>query len=361
LDHSIVAAESGRFISWPANNGIWHFADGELLVGFTSSPYLEKSGHNAAGPYIHGLSRSTDGGASWSVEWPDNFVDSDAVDQSPSAVDFTNPDTIIRMIGNGYPTNDDLSHTSGGYFVSHDRGHTWSGLRTLGTLPDHPELAGREFSPRTNYVVHGTTCLMFISTRIVSENRSDIWKSEKVACVRTADGLSFEFLGWVVPKADPYRATMPSGVILADGTIFVAARRRDLDAEPRGGRLDNCWLDGYVSRDRGTTWSFASRVADCGPWNGNPPAVTLTADGRIACVYGNRQRSTIEVVYSRDAGATWSAPTRLRDDFRKDSFGDPDLGYCRVAPGHDGELVATYYWATAERPHQHIAATRWRP
>lgn len=361
MQHSIVAAEVGGFIAWPANNGIWRFADGELLVGYTRSPFAEQSGHNAAGTYRHGLSRSLDGGASWSMEWPEPFVDLCQPDPQPDAVDFTDPDVIVRMIGNGYPTNDDLSHAAGGYLVSRDRGRTWSGLRPLGTLANHSAFAGREFSARTNYLVDGPACLMFVSTRIPSDDKAALWQSEKIACIRTVDGLAFEFLGWVVPPDDPFRATMPAAARLDDGGLFVAARRRNLRVEPRGGRLDPCWIDGYVSRDGGRSWRFAGQIAETGAWNGNPPALLHMDDGRLCCVYGNRDRATIEAVISTDGGSRWSAPSVLRSDFERDRFGDPDLGYCRLAAGMNGELVATYYWATQARPHQHIAATRWRP
>lgn len=361
MHHSIVAAEPGTFISWPANNGVWRFADGELLVGHTWSPYAEQSGHNAAGPYRHALSRSMDGGASWVVERPAPFVDNLHPEGGATALDFTDKNLIIRMVGNGYPTNDDLNHPQGGFIVSWDRGRTWSGLRPFGDFAERPEMAQRECSARTNYLVDGSVCLLLVSTRIPSTDKASLWQSEKVVCLRTEDGVTFEFLGWVVGPEDPFRATMPSGVRLADGTLFVAVRRRNLNVEPRGGRLDMCWIDGYRSQDGGRSWAPAGRVAETGAWNGNPPALALTPDGRICCAYGNRDRATIEAVFSADGGDSWGAPLVLRDDFHKDSFGDPDLGYCRLAAGNDGELVAIYYWATGERPHQHIAATRWRP
>jgi hypothetical protein len=362
LDHSIVFAETGRFIAWPANNGIWRFANGDLLVGHSAGAYVEKKGHNGSEPYRHQLSRSVDGGRTWTTESPTPFVDGTLQHAAPETIDFTDPRLALRMIGNGYPTDNDVHYPDGGFVVSRDEGRTWSGVHAMGNLPAHPEFAGRHSSARTNYLIDGNTCLMFASTRIAADNKPTLWASEKVACVRTDNGRDFEFLGWVVPTSDPYRATMPSGVRVTDGSLFVAARRRHLaaDAAP-GANTDQCWIDGYVSRDGGTTWVPAGKIADTGKWNGNPPALALTADGRIACVYGNRDRATIEAVISSDMGATWSAPTVLREDYHRDSFGDPDLGYCRLTLNSEGELVAAYYWATETHPHHHIAATRWRP
>lgn len=362
MDHSIVFAEIGTFVAWPANNGIWRFADGELLAGMSAGAYLEKKGHNGTEPYRHLLARSTDGGTSWAVEAPAPFVDGTLAQAPPETIDFTAPQLAIRMLGNGYPTDNDIHYPRGGFLVSRDQGRTWSGLHALGTLPDHVEFAGRHFSARTNYLLDGKTCLMFVSTRVQADNKPAVWASEKIACVSTDNGVDFEFRGWVVQPNDPYRATMPSAVRLADGTLFVAARRRHLaaDAAP-GANTDQCWIDGYLSRDGGMAWTHAGKVADTGRWNGNPPALALTDDGRIACVYGNRDRATIEAVFSGDLGAGWSEPTVLRDDYHRDSFGDPDLGYPRLTSNGAGELVATYYWATTQNPYHHIAATRWRP
>jgi hypothetical protein len=61
---------------------------------------------------------------------------------------------------------------------------------------------------------------------------------------------------------------------------------------------------------------------------------------------------------SADNGRTWSIECRLREDFAgPDAFGDVDLGYPRAFVRPDGKVVTVYYWATANRPEQHIAAT----
>lgn len=302
-----------------------------------------------------------DGGATWSSETPAPYVDDSVAEAADGDVDFAHPDIALRLIGNGYPSNE-TNFPRGGYLLSYDRGRSWSGMRSLGTLPDHPEFAGRNFSTRTNYLISGQTCLMFVSSRVQSDDKAVLWGTEKVACVRTSNGRDFDYLGWVVPPSDPYRATMPAAVQVADGTLFLAARRRQLPADAStGANADPCWIDGYLSRDGGQSWSATGRVAETGRWNGNPPALALTADGRLCCVYGNRDRATMEAVFSADLGATWSAPLVLRADYQRDGFGDPDLGYPRLVANADGTLVATYYWATATAPHHHIAATRWRP
>jgi hypothetical protein len=84
-------------------------------------------------------------------------------------------------------------------------------------------------------------------------------------------------------------------------------------------------------------------------------------DGRLCVVHGDRAACRIVARYSADEGASWSPPQVLRDDFQADCYDDPDLGYARVAQRSDDKLVACYYWATSQMPHQHIAATIWTP
>jgi hypothetical protein len=123
---------------------------------------------------------------------------------------------------------------------------------------------------------------------------------------------------------------------------------------------DECWIDAYASNDEGREWAFLSRVGETGAHNGNPPALTRLADGRLCCVYGQRDRRQMIARYSRDEGASWSEELVLRDDYAS-LQDDQDLGYGRLFQRSDGCLVATYYWATKDRPHQHIAATIWAP
>ena len=35
MKHIIVAREEGRFLGWPANDGVWSWAD-EIVVGYTN-------------------------------------------------------------------------------------------------------------------------------------------------------------------------------------------------------------------------------------------------------------------------------------------------------------------------------------
>jgi hypothetical protein len=337
IEHGIVASAPGKFYGWPANgsSATWSWNNGrEILVGYWEGDHVEQPGHNYS-TGIYRLSRSLDGGKSWTFEDPAIFKNPNLTPSaSPGGFNFGSPDFAMRI-------TQDVFH------VSNDRGKTWQGPYLLGL--NDPQLANATLTSRTNYLVTGPkSALLFLSA--APPNATD-----KAFVAETTDGgKTFRFVSWIVPLNDPFRAVMPVARRLNDGSIGVAIRRRDFAKDPP-------WIDYYVSKDGGRSWAFSSRVAETGTWNGNPPGQVVLPDGRIVCVYGNRATKQILARVSGDNGKTWGAAIVLRNDFRPDRFGDPDLGYPQVTVNHVGEVVATYYWATTARPHEHIAVSRFKP
>lgn len=349
MQHVIVYAEEGRFAGWPANNGVWIWGD-EILVGFTTGDYVVSSSHNIGEPYRSWLARSLDGGESWQVEYPSNFVGSGG-DLLPVAepINFTHPDFAMRVEGCAYHGSESPRGT---FYFSYNKGHAWQGPFAFAGLADLPQFVGAEMTPRTDVVVNGPKdCLVFMSAR-----SPEAWGADRTFCARTTDGgLTFDFVTWVVPPSDPYRAVMPSTVRCSATTLVSALRRRNMaDADA------DCWIDAYVSRNDRRNWAFLSRIGETGAYNGNPPALARLRDGRLCCVYGNRNRRQLIARYSRDEGASWSTEHVLRDDYHSVQD-DQDFGYPRLVQRTDGCLVAMVYWATVARSHQHIAATIWDP
>jgi hypothetical protein len=348
MRHSIVYARTGTFCGWPANNGLWAWDGREFLVGFTVGACHEQPGHNILEPYRSALARSVDRGETWRLVEPLNFVGRcGEVQDSPGDIDFAARGAALRVIGTSYHGS---SIAGGAFLVSADRGDTWQGPYSFGALMQHPELQDLEITSRTDYVVDGPeACLLMMSARVPGQIE------DRVFCARTTDsGRSFHFVSWVVPPTDPYRALMPATVRCRSGVLVTAVRRRESGTE-------RCWIDAYASADDGETWDPLGKVRDNGPWNGNPPALIELADGRLCCAFGERRLCRVIARFSADQGQTWSRDLILRSDFVRDSFGDPDLGYVRLAQRDDGKLIAIYYWATRENPHHHIAATIWDP
>ncbi len=348
MEHVVVYAEEGRFAGWPANNGAWSWEGSEILVGFTTGPYEVQKGHNIGHPYTSLLARSTDGGDSWSVETPANFVGrSGTLADVSQAIDFSSPGLALRTVGTGYHGSEE---PRGCFFWSLDRGVTWKGPVHFAGLSDVADLEGAELTPRTSYLANGSDdCLVFLSARSPERRGSD-----RTFCIRTIDGgLTFRFVSWVVPPDDPCRGVMPSVVRCSPSRLVAALRRRDMADGA-------CWIDAYRSDDDGLTWSTASRVGSTGAHNGNPPALVRLEDGRLCCVYGNRDERRVIAAYSSDGGGTWSTHHTVRDGYSSVQD-DQDFGYPRLVLRDDGRLLAMYYWACAECPQQHIAATIWNP
>ena len=335
FEHVLVFGESDKFAAWPANNGVWSWDGKEILVGFSYGGYKVKKSHDIEKPQFNVLGRSTDGGLTWKIEDPENFSGDDVeAKPSPGGINFSHPDFAMRVGGEEF-------------FISYDRGKSWQGPYLFGDF-GLPESELTEITSRTDYIVNGPKdCFIFTAVR-----KPDKFGTDRAFCMRTTDGgKTFKFVSWIVAPEDPYRAVMPSTVRLSGNKLVTAIRRR---AHPK----DECWVDAYISNDNGKSWKFLSRVGETGNWNGNPPALARLTDGRLCCVYGNRTERRMYAGISDDQGATWGERIILRDDFREDT--EQDLGYPRLVQRADGALVAMYYWATKERPQQHIAATIWK-
>ena len=345
IKYVTVASQKGRFLGWPANNGLWKWEDGrEILVGFTNGNFEEQEGHNIGKEQLTNLARSTDGGKTWKREDPENFVGDDGrVIPSPGNIDFGHPDFALRVSAKGYHGSKDKK---GQFFISFNRGKKWEGPYRFNNLNNDKNLEGLEITSRTNYRVTGENSIQIF----MSAGKSDIEfadRSDKPFIAQSTDGgKTFQFAGWVVPWTDPYRAVMPSAVQTGDGKLLMALRRRNPRSEEQ-----SCWIDAFVSNDSGHSWSFLSKISDTGVNNGNPPALAVLNDGRLACCFANRSSRKIFIRISENNGASWDKEVMVRDN--------PytyDMGYPRLLQNNEGDLVALYYIATEECPHSYIEA-----
>lgn len=350
IKHVVVASQRGRFFAWPANNGMWKWNNGkEILVGHTDGPWEEQSGHNIGHPQLTKLARSINGGESWVSEDPENFVGKDGdPEPSPGNINFGHPDFAMRVAAIGYHGTDD---PVGRFFISYDRGKTWSGSYRFNELNGARELEGMQITARTSYIVTGQNSVQIIMTAR-KENIQHASRLDKPFVAETTDGgKTFKFISWVVPWSDQYRAAMPSTIRTQEGKLIVAARRRN----PRDNNQP-CWIDTYISKDNGRTWSFLSKVGETGLHNGNPAGLALLRDGRLACCYGNRTVSQMLVRFSADNGVSWGDQIVIRENPL-----EYDIGYPQLTQNAEGRMVALYYIATRERPHSYIEAAIWEP
>lgn len=357
VEHSIAAIAPDRFHGWPANNGVWQWGN-EILVGFTQGDFVVQRGHNIAGREDSLLSRSTDGGRTWTMFDPEGYLDDDnqkftggGKSPLPQPLDFSDPGFALRIFATGYHGNDD---PEGGFFYSLDRGRTWHGPHALTGLADHPEMHGKVLTPRTDYLVQSASeCLVFISTHEASPDH------KRLACIRTTDGgRTFEFVAWITPESKSSKSIMCQTVQVSEKGFVTAFRKMYGDDRPDT-------IEAYHSEDGCQTWSHLSTVKVM-PTHSNPPALVKLQDGRLCCAYGDRHVGEIRARYSRDHGQTWGPEFIIRDDFQAlpddpDTGLNADMGYVRMTQRPDGKLVAMYYFATADHPQQHIAVSIWTP
>jgi len=360
MKHVVVAHDKGIWCAVPANNGcngpVWQWGD-EILIGYTQGTAdFTKPGHQVdyINPHESYLARSKDGGETWETWKPNDFVGNagflkeDAIPLH-EAIDFTSPGFAMRVEGFGYHGN--AGHH---WFYSEDKGESWKGPYTFGNLLEHPQLAGREFTGRTAYLVNASSeMFLFLSVRDSEGIKLEVSTSDKVFLAKTTDGgMSFDFVSWVVPPSDPHRAVMPAPVRMSETELLATIRRKD--------REGVCWIDCYGSQDNGESWAFLSRVGETGGSNGNPPAMVKLEDGRVCCVYGNRDDSLMIARTSADGGNSWGPEQIIRDGLQSRN-GHPDLGYPRLFQRTDGNMVATYFWCSPDKPETHIAATIFEP
>jgi hypothetical protein len=360
--HVVVYHDPTKWAAVPANNSAngpnWQW-DNEMVVGFTRGEAdFSGGGHQVADdkPQLSWLARSKDGGETWTVWDPEGYQGDpghrmdDAVPPL-GGINFTSPGFMLRVEGYGYHGNFGQQ-----WLYSLDKGASWKGAYTFGDLLQHPELAGKQFTSRTAYIVNGPSdCFLFLSVRAPNLDINVISPTDKVFLVKTTDGgKTFRFVSWVVSPEDPSRAVMPAPVRISATKMVVAIRRRN-DKESIV-----CWIDCYQSTDNGESWVFLSKVGDTGGSNGNPPAMIRMIDGRLCCTYANRDRRAMLARFSTDEGKTWGAELLLRDDM-KSVNGSADIGYPRLFQRPDGKLVTVYFWCSPERSETHIAATIFTP
>jgi hypothetical protein len=192
-------------------NGVWIWDGKEILVGFSHNTFKEKKGHNSTSPGRSVLARSLDGGKTWKLEDPENFVGDDgAATPSPGRINFAHPGFAMRL------------HRSGGirFFISYDRGRKWQGPYSFGDLMSHPEFEGLENTARTDYIVNGKKdCFIFMSAR-----KPDTGTRDRALCARTTDGgKTFKFVSWINhEEVGTVRGAMPSTVRISKRKLVVA-------------------------------------------------------------------------------------------------------------------------------------------
>ena len=351
IQHGIIYSEKGRFAAWPANNGVWHWDNDEILVGFKEGAYSQSTSglhkidwSSECGKYA----RSLDGGSTWTIE--------DAYDQGQTTMgssdqvkgqisqleqpmdNFNGPNFILTFKREN--NNNGSSH----FYYSLDRGKKWAGPYAF------PNLGLPGIVSRTDYLVDSPKTLSAFLTASKSNE-----KEGRVVYVQTNDGgNSWELVSMVGQEHEGFDI-MPSSLRLSTTELITTIRTRTGDNHDK--------IIAYYSVDNGKSWEkLRDPVSDTGR-GGSPPALVKLKDGRLALGYAYRSEhgSRMNVRFSEDKGKSWSDEIVIRGG----DGANRDVGYPVMVQRNDGKLVLIYYWnnalADSENPYRYIAYSIFDP
>ncbi|NMB81520.1 MAG: hypothetical protein GYA14_06850, partial [Ignavibacteria bacterium] len=203
----VIAYDPNYFYGWPANQGIWSW-ENEILVGIMRGNYLFDVLHHSIDRdnQVALVARSLDGGETWNIEDPENFV-TDPGKPAPIkvSIDYTNPGLAIR-------------HERDRFYYSYNKGKTWNGPFTF------TGINMGELTSRTDYnTIDRNTYLAFLS-RIDNKVKSNL--PDRSFCAKTTDGgKNFQFVSWMT-ETDTVRSVMSSTIRLDNDHLVSALRRR---------------------------------------------------------------------------------------------------------------------------------------
>ena len=189
---------------------------------------------------------------------------------------------------------------------------------------------------RTDYIIiDEKTCMAFFAQ--AKENN----REGRPLCSITRDGgITWELVSMIGPEPQGF-GIMPSSVRLTNSNFLTTIRRRENTKR---------WIDAWLSKDIGKTWTILSPPVD-NLGEGNPPCLIKLKDGQLCLTYAVRAEPyRIAAKLSKDGGSNWSDEIVLRDD-----GAGRDIGYVRSLQRPDGKIVTTYYFQDKLKPERYIA------
>jgi hypothetical protein len=364
----VIYRDDAYAANWPMTGGMWRFADGEVVVGFTRLP----ADYSKPGATDHlrldtwgelCLIRSRDDGLTFDpatlqvvLKKRDAAIAhfQDGVRHAATTpVDFTSPDTILmsQYIGEHlWAENYGQVRFWPLIMASPDRGRTFP----LGPLVKKPSHMFSAWGLPSYVVRPDGSVLLF--TDCVLHDHVEPRAMHTFADVIEDGGRQWNFHGLLdLERRDATLVIHPAPISLGDGTILLATRHQ---IGAGGGSIVFVML--FRSDDWGRNWHTVGRITDVG---GTPHLLRLR-DGRILLTHERRKPPFgIRARISQDTqGLQWGPEIVLRDDGH---YGD--LGYSRNVQRADGSILTASYFNRAgdtmhpAGPVRHIAGVIWNP
>ncbi|MFK0334298.1 hypothetical protein ACIQUB_24615 [Rhizobium sp. NPDC090275] len=201
-----------------------------------------------------------------------------------SPIDFLDRECILLAARTGLEAD-----ARSWFYLSRNRGTSWEGPFGFRGL----DMDG--VATRTDIVAISAHHALFMMTCAKPDGQEG-----RTLCVESLDGgQSFHPKCWLPFDDDSY-SIMPSSVFPEDGSILTVIRRGR-------GTDESGWLEAFKSEDLGKSWRLISRPVENTGIGGNPGSLSLLPDGRLAIVYGSRNRPyAIRMKISSDGGQSWS-------------------------------------------------------
>ncbi len=290
---------------------------GELLAFFkTGAAHIGKGGRAS-------LSRSADGGLSWSP--PVTVFDRPDADDGIVATGVTR-DGVLHAAAVSYTWTGDRYTTNGWTATtwsirSHDAGRTWSEPVRVNTAP-------LDWAYPFGHILEEPD-----GTLLLSGYGGPLPKTEGGAqisfLVRSRDGG--KTWGDYTAIASGYNElTMHPR---RDGSLLAVLR------SAAGGHMASTY-----SADGGRAWSRPERISED---REHPPDLLRLAGGGLLLSFGQRNKPFgVQAMLSRDDGKTWERSSRVVLAWDGDHS---DLGYPVTIQRKDGRLVTVYYVVHGER------------
>ncbi|MCM8764676.1 MAG: glycoside hydrolase [Candidatus Omnitrophica bacterium] len=357
----IVYRDDEYCSNWPMSAGMWRFAGGEIIVGFTrlKVDYKKTGSTNHLRLDTWGqlcLVRSMDDGETWNknIEVVVNkrdvaidFFQEGKQNSNKNPVNFSSPDTVLIC---NYVGEHLWAKTYGEVrfwsmiMASPDRGKSWP----LGPIIKKPmHLFSCWGLP--NYIVRSNGNVLLFNDCVQECNRNEMFIYLDIL---ENNGLNWNYLG-ILPleRRDARLLIHGSPVMIGESSILLAARAQT--------PANIVYIMLYRSDDYGRNWETVGRVTDIG----GTPFLLRMRDGRLVLTYERRfPPCGIRARVSEDTeGYRWGPEIVLRDD------GESDIGYSRSVQRHDGSILTVYYFVNAaerisgREPVRHIAGTIWQP